>query len=100
MSYKSNISKAFLITTSFVSGLAAGLLLAPKSGQQSRAWISDHATGVSDWMDKQRKTATEKGNTELEKLRKNVHDGIQRNIPNLYEATEKIDLSDKDVLRH
>ena len=100
MSYKSNISKVFLITTSFVSGLAAGLLLAPKSGQQSRAWISDHATGVSDWMDKQRKTATEKGTTELEKLRKNVHDGIQRNIPNLYEATEKIDLSDKDVLRH
>jgi gas vesicle protein len=97
MSRKSNLSKVFLVTTSFVSGLAAGLLLAPKSGQKSRAWISDHANELSGWMDKQRKTATEKSNRELQRLRKNVHDGIQRNIPNLYEATEKIDLSDKDV---
>lgn len=99
MSRKSNLTKVFLVTTSFVSGLAAGLLLAPRSGQKSRAWISDHATELSDWMDKQRKTATDKSSKELQKIRNNVHDGIRRNVPDLYEATEEIDLSDKDVLR-
>lgn len=95
MGRKTNI---LLATTSFIGGIAAGLLLAPKRGSQNRAWVSDHATELANWVDTHNKSVRIKSNKKLRKLRQNVQEGISQNIPNLFEATQNIDLSKNDVL--
>lgn len=95
MGRKTNI---LLAATSFLGGVAAGLLLAPKKGTQSRAWVSDHATELANWIDTQHRSARYKGHRKLRKLRRNVQQGVQRNVPDLFEATRNIDLSKNDVL--
>lgn len=97
MGRKSNNS-FFLATTSFIGGVAVGFLLSPKSGDQNRAWLSDHTIELAKWIDNQRSTAQHKSSKELQRFRKNVQQGIRQNIPDLYEATEDIGLSDNDVL--
>lgn len=99
MGRKTNISSILLAATSFIGGVAAGLLLAPKKGSQNRAWVSDHATELANWVDAQHETARDKGSKELHRFRKNVQQGIRQNVPDLYEATENIDLSDNDIPR-
>lgn len=95
MGQKTNIGSILLATTSFVGGIAVGLLLAPKKGSQNRGWVSDHASELANWVNK---TARHKSNRELKKFRRNVQQGIRRNVPDLYEATENIDLSDRDII--
>ena len=97
MGRKTNISSILLATTSFIGGVAAGFLLTPKKGVQNRAWITEQAHDFTSWLNTQGKTARSKSNRELHKIRQNVQQGIRRNVPDLYEATERIDLSDKDV---
>ena len=87
-----------LFTTSFLGGLAAGLLLSPKKGRQNRAWLSDNALELNRWAKIQRRIAKRKSSRELQKLRKNIHQGIRQNIPDLYEATDTIPLSDDHIL--
>jgi len=95
MSRKTNF---LLFTTSFLGGLAAGFLLSPKKGEQNRAWLSENALGLNRWAKIQRRIAKRKNSRELQKLRKHIHQGIQQNIPNLYEATDTIPLSDDNIL--
>lgn len=97
MERKSNIRSIFLATTSFIGGVAVGLLLSPKSGDENRMWLSDHTTELANWIDDQRKSAKDKSNKELQRFRKNVQQGIRQNVPDLYEATENIDLSNNDI---
>jgi len=99
MGRKKKLSSLLLLTGSFVGGVAAGLLLAPKSGVRNRIWLSKRASNVSDWMERQGKSAQVKGKRELHKLRNNVQQGIHQHVPNLYYATENIDLSDRDIGR-
>lgn len=98
MGQKKNLGSILLATTSFVGGIAAGLLLAPEKGSRNRAWLSKHATELVNWVNTQGKAARFKSNRELKNFRRNIHQGIKRNVPNLYEATENIDLSDKDII--
>lgn len=95
MSSKTNF---LLFTTSFLGGLAAGLLLSPNKGVQNRAWLSDNALELNRWAKIQRHLAKRKSSRELQKLRKNIHQGIQQNIPDLYEATDTIPLSNDNIL--
>ncbi|MDZ7658594.1 hypothetical protein [Fodinibius sp.] len=95
MSRKSNF---LLFTTSFLGGLAAGLLLSPTKGKQNRAWLSENALELNRWAKIQRRMAKRKSSQELQKLRKNIHQEIQQNIPNLYEATDTIPLSGDNIL--
>lgn len=87
-----------LLTTSFLGGLATGFLLSPKKGEQNRAWLSESALGLNRWAKLQRYLAERKSSRELQKLRKNIQQGIRQNIPNLYEATDTIPLSDTKIL--
>lgn len=96
MGRKTNI---LLATTSFLGGVAAGLLMAPKKGSQNRAWVSDHATELANWVDTQHKHARYQGNRKLRKFHRNLRQGIKKNIPNLFEATHNIDLSENDAIR-
>lgn len=98
MGRKTNIGSILLATTSFLGGVAAGFLLAPRKGAQNRAWISKRADRLARWANSRSKKARYKSNKELEKLRQNVQQGIRQNVPDLYEATERIDLSDNDIL--
>lgn len=96
MRQKTNI---IVVATSFIGGLATGLLLAPKKGSQNRAWVSDHATELADWADVQQQTAMRKSNSTLQSIRKNVQDKLRKNIPNLFEATEDIPISKSRLRR-
>ncbi len=96
MSRKTNF---LLFTTSFIGGLTAGFLLSPKKGNENRAWLSETAIEIGRWVKLNHYLAKRKGNTELNKLRKNIQRGIHQNVPDLYEATETIPLSEKDVIR-
>ncbi|HKK46891.1 MAG TPA: YtxH domain-containing protein, partial [Balneolaceae bacterium] len=82
-----NIFRSIIVTaTTFVGGMAVGMLLAPDSGSKSRAWLTDQATELSDWMERQGKFASRQTNLKVGKLRKNMGRGVKRNFPNLYEA--------------
>lgn len=98
MAKKSVLHSFLLATGSFISGVTLGLLLTPQSGRQNRAWISNHAVELSDWVERQRKITDRKGRLKLRHIRKNVHDGLKQNIPDLYEATEHIDLSEQELI--
>lgn len=87
-----------LFTTSFLGGLAAGFLLSPKKGEQNRAWLSENALELTRWAKIQRRIAKRKSTRELDKIRKNIHHGIRQNIPDPYEATDTIPLSNSSIL--
>lgn len=97
MEQKTNISSIFLATTSFIGGIAVGFLLSPKSGNENRMWLSDHTTELTNWVDDQRQSAKDKSSKELQRFRKNVQQGIRQHIPDLYEATEDIDLNKNNI---
>lgn len=99
MARKSNLGSILLATTSFVGGLAAGFLLAPGNGPENRRWLVSRFSELGNWMDHQSRAAQVKTDRELRKFRQNVHQGIRQNVPDLYRATDQIDLSDKDILR-
>lgn len=87
-----------LFTSFFISGMAAGLLLSPGKGSQNRAWISNNITELGRWAKLQRKLARRKSKRELSRIQQNVQQGIRQHVPNLYEATNEISLSSKDIL--
>lgn len=95
MGRKNNL---LLFTTSFIGGLAAGLLLAPKKGVQNRAWLSKNALEMGRWAKLQKRIARLKGNRELARIQQNVQQGIRHHIPDLYQATDSISLSENDFI--
>lgn len=96
MKQKKTIGSILLMTTSFIGGMAAGLLFSPKSGVKNRDWLNQKATDLSEWMNHQRAKAQFKRKKELQKIRNNVQQGFRHNIPDPYEATDYIDLSGND----
>lgn len=98
MKQKKTIGSFLLMTTSFIGGMAAGLLFSPKSGEKNRVWINKKATDLSEWINHQRMKAQFKKKKELQRIRNNVQQGIRHNIPNLYRATDHIDLSENDLI--
>ena len=97
MSTKTGLHSLLVAAGSFVGGVAMGFLLTPKTGRQNRNLIYKHSSEAGEWLNRQRKTASQKGLTELQNIRKNVHDGLKQNIPDLYSATDHIDLSDHEL---
>lgn len=99
MSKRSSLPSLLWATGSFIGGVTLGILLTPKNGQETRSWVSAQASEFSRWIDNQQKWVRRKGERELKNIRQNVHEGLGRNIPDLYEATEHIDLSDHNLNR-
>lgn len=95
---KSIFNSLLLATGSFIGGVTLGVLLTPKSGRQNRAWLTGQADELTDWMERRRNRANRKGRVKLHHIRKNVHDGLKQNIPDLYEATERIDLTEQELI--
>lgn len=98
MRRETNIPSFLLAATSFIGGLAVGLLLSPRSGDQNRTLFLKNASRLAHWIDDQHKRARNTTSKELQNFRQNVQQGIRQNVPDLYEATENIDLSDKEII--
>lgn len=97
MATKKTLGSILLLTTSFVGGVAAGLLMSPKSGARNRVWLSQKKNEMSDWLEDRGTLARLKGERKIRHIRSNVQQGIRQNVPDLYEATEHIDLSEHDL---
>jgi gas vesicle protein len=97
MTQESNAKPILIATASFVGGVAAGLLFAPKNGHKNRAWLSKKTSNISQWVDKKRNIAADKSNKKFHQLHQNFHNGVKRSIPDFYEATEHINLSDRKL---
>ncbi len=98
MSKKSkNLDLLLLATGSFIGGLGLGLLLAPKSGKQSRRWISDHATELARWVDEKSHETITKSEERLRAIRNKMERGYDHTIPDLYKATDQIQLNDSEL---
>lgn len=97
MGRKKQFSSILLASASFIGGLTAGLLLAPDGGKRNRKWLKKRANTLSRWIDNQRQSIQHKGRKELHKVHTNVQREIRQNVPDLYSATEHIDLSERDI---
>jgi hypothetical protein len=78
-----NFSAAQLIafaTGAFLGGLFCSWLSSPRSGAQNRQWLSESTHDFRD------------------KLRCSGKDLRSKNLPDLYEATEDLGLTDEDLL--
>ncbi|HLR26458.1 MAG TPA: YtxH domain-containing protein [Fodinibius sp.] len=97
MSRKYGLNAFLWATGSLLSGIALGTLLSPKSGKQNRKLLSKRATRLRRWISTQYEAAGIKGRQELINIRRNVQGGLRRNIPDLYEATAQIELSEHEL---
>lgn len=97
MPYRSNFGIFLLATGSFLGGMALGALLSPKTGRENRRWIANSATELADWVDQKRHDAIRQGEIQAGHIRRNIHKGIKNNVPDLYEATEQIDLDRSEL---
>lgn len=95
MSQKNNTGSVVIAATSFLGGLAVGLLLRQRKKSGISAWLDRHAAELSEWADHQKKSVAYSTGDKIRRMRKHVNTGI---FPDLYEATEHIALSDRDIL--
>lgn len=92
MKRKSTFSLFILTASSFIGGVGVGLLLAPDNGQRNRKWITDRISTFTKWIDQKGHETYKKGEQQLHLLQNHVVKGYRSNIPDLYKATEHIDL--------
>lgn len=97
MSDSSNLKPFLLSTLSFMGGVAAGFLLAPEKGVKNRNWISYQ---LKNWVTRSSHDHERETNIryDIYELRHQIQEGIQQNIPDAYEATEYIPLSNNELL--
>ncbi|WP_128544632.1 YtxH domain-containing protein [Larkinella soli] len=97
-------SRDFLL--GFITGIAAGLLTAPKSGRESRQWIQDEANRRSKDLQDQWSKGVEQVKTQVDQVKSQVNDwttkaqnavqGNQGNQPNKDQFNSNVDnLADK-----
>lgn len=90
---KRTLGTIVLSALGFSAGMVAGMLLAPKSGKESRKWISEHTDEARNWVGYQ----GEKLIKESEDRLKKIQEGIKDSIPDLYEATEDIHFEEEEL---
>jgi len=90
MNKKSTVTQLFLTTASFFGGLAVGMLLSPSSGKENRKRMQSHASKAADWITDHQNQIIGTGNRHFRKLRSRIRNRVNKNIPNLYHATEQI----------
>jgi|SRR5699024_2330184 len=85
---------SFLLTTgSLLSGIALGALLSPKSGPQNRKLLTQYASSIGHWLSQKYPIYKYRHCSKLLNIQQNMQKGFNRNIPDLYKATEQIELS-------
>lgn len=88
----------FLVSAgTFLSGVAVGMLLAPKSGRESREWIGHQTQEATHWMDQKSKEALHQSEEQVDKLAQNIKSKVRDSLPDLYDATENLSLDESDL---
>jgi gas vesicle protein len=98
MAKRSNLALLALAASSFAGGLALGLLLSPQSGRDNRKWITDNADQMRHWADEKGKEVAQRGEETLHRFREGFKEGVKHNVPDLYEATEDIDIEGGPII--
>ncbi|MDX1671732.1 MAG: YtxH domain-containing protein [Balneolaceae bacterium] len=97
MAHRTKLEILLITTASFVCGVAAGLMLAPRSGRESREWMTDNATEIANWVDDKGRSVIDKGTTQVRRTQESIHKTVKNSLPDLYEATEQIELSNSSL---
>lgn len=82
----------------FFTGLAVGLLISPRSGKENRTWLKQHAEDLGDWVEDHSKEAIQETEEKIKHLQQDVKKKIKDSIPDLYEATEDIHLTEEELI--
>lgn len=92
-------SLALVVTAAgaFLSGIALGLLLAPKSGKENREYIKHNVNEAGDWVTIRSRLARQKAHNKVEGIKDNVRKTVSDKFPDLYEATNGFTMSEDDV---
>ncbi|HKJ34918.1 MAG TPA: YtxH domain-containing protein [Balneolales bacterium] len=91
---KSNITYLLLSAGSFLSGIALGFLMTPRSGKENRKWITSQTQDLVDWVEENSKNALDTTEKRLQMLRSNMHN----TIPDLYVATENLGIDESELI--
>ncbi len=90
---KSTVGKMISSVVAFATGVTAGILIAPKSGKESRKWMAEHTEGARSWVEA-------KGHRFLDESEgriRRISEGVKNLIPDLYEATEEIQFEEEHI---
>lgn len=95
---KSIVTVVLATTGAFFTGLAVGLLVAPRSGKENRRWLKQQAGDITDWVDYQSKEALNRTENKFNHLKADVKTRIKNSIPDLYEATADFQLDESELI--
>lgn len=95
---KSKLELLFAVAGSFAGGFLLGLLMAPKSGKESRDWITKQTDDVTDWIDKKGKEAIQSTEKQLHSISSNIRSNVKKSIPDLYSATEGLSFEEEELM--
>ncbi|MCC5927416.1 MAG: YtxH domain-containing protein [Bacteroidetes bacterium] len=93
MSTKNGLNILVAAVGLFAAGIAAGLLLSPKSGRENRDYIRKGADSAGSWVHTKRSEAQQKAHQVSDKVKRTV----KEHVPDLYEATNSLHLDEDDV---
>lgn len=74
----------------FTGGMLTGMLFSPKSGSENRKVISQKSKEASKWVSDKGKDVKQKSSKRVEQMKDTV--------PDLYKATENLNLSEEDLI--
>ena len=94
-----NKGTGFFLTgvVAFASGMIAGLLLAPKSGKDSRKWIQDQSKEAKDWIEEKGHHLLEESERRISEVSKEIKKTVKEAVPDLYEATSSLSFDDDEI---
>lgn len=89
----------FLLTiSSFAGGVAVGFLLSAENGKQNRKRIADSVSEISDIIDKRGRQVLQTAEERFNHYRNTLKRELDNSVPDLYKATEHIELDEADLI--
>lgn len=82
-----------IIAGTSVSTLTLGYYFLSRRNKNSASEMNESASKIVNWADKKGKGTIAKSMDQMQQLHYNVRQRVQRHLPDLYKATERIHLS-------
>lgn len=98
MGKNSNFGMMILAAASFTAGYAVGLLMAPRSGKESREMLRKRSAEALSWAEEKGHEMVEESEKKFNEINEKVHQTVKDNIPDLSEAMDDVHMSDEDVI--
>lgn len=92
MNNKMRVLLTSLVT--FTGGLIVGALMAPKSGKENRVWIHDSSKELKNWAELKGSQLIEQGESFTDEVKRS----LKNPLPDLYKATENLQLDNDDLI--